>query len=153
MKNIQLFLLVLIFLMVSSAIVSCASTHEDLIKNETVKIERIPSREYRITRVFAYNENNVLVVTGRVERWNSTYSGSGHIDIAIVDPEGNITNRISTYYIPRLVCRNPSHGSRFEVRLSNIPSMGSIIRIAHHRNIIPQNESFQCKNNIAIPNT
>ena len=144
-----LFFSVLVLLAFGLSSTAFASTRIDLIKNDTLEIERLPSRGYRILRIFAYNDNNELVVTGRVKRLHSTYFGTGHVDIAIISPGGEILNQVSTSYTPRYLRRKPSRGSRFEVRFPDVPQVGSTVRIVHHRNDELKNIAFQCENNMA----
>lgn len=147
-KN-QLFFSVFVLLAFGLSASAFASTRINLIKNDALEIERLPSRGYRILRVFAHNDNNELVVTGRVKRRHQTYFGRGHVDIAIVSPGGEILNQVSTSYTPRYLRRKSSRGSRFEVRLPDIPQVGSTVRIVHHRGNSPKNRAFQCENNMA----
>lgn len=148
--KMRLFLGVFALLVTGLVGVASASNRVDLIKNDTIKIEAVLNQGHQITRVFVYNENNKLVITGRIDRKHSAFLGNGHVDIAIVSPEGETLSQVSTYYIPRHIRKNPSRGSRFEVRLPSIPKKGSTIRIVYHKASKSASRIFQCGSNMAV---
>ena len=133
---------------------ACASNRVNLLKNGTTKLEIIPSRGIYISRVYVIQDGDKLVIKGTVKRRSSSRAGSGHVDISIVSPEGEVFEKVSTFYIPRIIPSKPgrrkSRGSRFEVRLPTIPPTGSKVRVAYHRISKPDSRTFSCGENMAV---
>ncbi len=149
--RITIKILIMFSTVIGMASATSAVNRIDLVENSSVKIERLTSKGYRIMRVFAYNESDTLVVSGRVKRWHSTPIAGGHVDVAVVSPSGNVVDRVSTYYIPQHTRRSPWKGSYFKVEFSDLPPEGSTIRVIHHRIVSPRAGKFQCENNLALP--
>lgn len=148
------FFCVLIILFVSMAGLACASKRINLIKNGTRKLEIIPSRGIHISKVYVIQEGDRLLIKGTVKRRSSYNVGSGHIDISIISPEGEVLEKASTNFIPRIIPSRPgrrkSLGSRFEVRLPTIPPAGSKVHVAYHRVSKTDNWIFSCGENMAV---
>ncbi|MBW1852732.1 MAG: hypothetical protein JRJ15_15185 [Deltaproteobacteria bacterium] len=146
-------LYVLIVVSVSMAVCACASKRVNLLKDGTIKLERVPSRGYYISSVYVNQNGDELVITGRVKRRSRAGSGSGHVDIAVVSADGDVLEQISTLYKPRIILTRKMHTreSYFEARLPTIPPMGSKVRVAYHRDSKPDSKTFSCDENMAVP--
>ncbi|MBW1862595.1 MAG: hypothetical protein JRJ02_09515 [Deltaproteobacteria bacterium] len=152
MKPIKV-LPVLITLLAGMGVLGCTSGRSNLALSDTVYIERVPSSNRSILGVQVYAEDHQLVINGRVKRRNASFvNGEGHIDIAVVGPEGDILEQASTKYVPRIIPNRKMRGMRgsyFEVRLPDIPPTGSTVRIAYHRTAIPADRTLDCGKNAA----
>lgn len=151
-KNVYV-LSVLILDMIGFVFSGCTSSRLNLIDNGTFYLEQEPSSNISIFRVHAYLDGDELVINGRVKRRCASFIGvGGHIDIAIVSPEGEILEQVSTFYIPRIIPRKRAgliSGSHFEVRLPAVPPAGSTIRVKFHRAVKSRGEAFDCRKNAA----
>ncbi|MBW1851607.1 MAG: hypothetical protein JRJ15_09280 [Deltaproteobacteria bacterium] len=144
-------LFVLMIVSISITGLGCASNGVNLIKNGAVTLERIPSKGYYISHVEVYQNDNELVLHGNVKRRPHSNTGTGHVDIAIVSPDGEILEEIITSYRPRIISKRRLRKckSYFIVSLSIVPPKGSIVRVAYHRNSKPDSRTFSCGENRA----
>ena len=144
---------ILIILLAGIGFMGCALDRLNLAESGIVQIERMPSSNKSILGVKAFADNDQLVINGRVKRHSASFvDGGGHIDIAVVGPEGAILEQLSTRYVPRIIPRwkmRGMRGSYFEVRLPDVPPAGSTVRIAYHKNAIPAGRTLDCGQNIA----
>ena len=147
-------LFVLMILSISMTGWACASNRVNLLKNGTTKLEIIPSGRINISSVYVIQDGDKLVIKGTVKRRSSSLAGSGHIDISIISPEGEVFEKVSALYIPRIIPSKPgrrkSRGSRFEVCLPAIPPTGSKVRLAYHRVSKSEGRTFSCGENMAV---
>ena len=132
---------------------SCASNRVNLLKDGNIKIERISSKDYEISHVDVYLDNGALVVQGNVERHGHSGTETGHVDIAVVSPGGEVLDQISTLYKPRIIPARMIFRRKayFTARLPMIPPKGSTVRVAYHRDSKPGGKTFSCGGNIAVP--
>jgi len=146
-------LFVLMIVSISMTGLGCASNRVNLIKKGTVTLERIPSKGYYVSHVDVYQNDNELVLHGNVKRRTHSNTVTGHVDITIVSPDGEILGEISTSYRPRIILRRRLRKctSYFTVSLSIVPPKGSIVRVAYHKDSKPDKKTFSCEGNIAVP--
>jgi hypothetical protein len=132
----------------------CASSKVNLVDTERVTIERMASEGgVRIENVYVYQEGNELLVSGRVKRRGTgRVIPRGHVDIAILSPEGNVIEKASTSYVPTTIRRKLSHrGSHFNARFSVVPPEGSTVRVSYHaRGYSAARTTFDCGENSAV---
>ena len=147
-------LFVLIVVSVSPLGLGCASNHVNLLKNDAITLEQIPSQGYAISGVSVKQINHELVIRGKVKRYSRCTTGSGHVDIAIVSPDRKILEQISTLSSPRIIPTKKMYNrdADFEVRLLSIPPAGSIVRTAYHGGSISQCKALSCEENTAESN-
>jgi len=146
-------LFVLMILAACMTVWACASNRANLLKDGKVKLECIPSKSYYISHVDVYQNDDKLVLHGNVKRRCHSDTETGHVDITIVTPEGEILEQISTLYKPRIIPTRKMHRrtSYFNVCLSTIPPTGSIVRVVYHRDTKVRNSTFDCGKNMALP--
>jgi len=142
--NILIKLALVVFGIVS---VGCASHRVNLAENGKIIVERVPSKNIYVSKAHVYQEENELVITGRVKRSNTSALDGGHVDIAVVSPEGKVLDKVSTSYTPRIIRRKGSHESLFSARLTMIPPVGTTVRLVYHKLGRSINEKFNCGNN------
>lgn len=127
--------------------VSEAANHENLL----VKNIQVVNVRYR-------QKGDDLVISGRLRRsCNFCYDEiPGHVDIAIVDPNGLAIAATSSFYYPRSIPKRGGRYSRFSTKLNMTLPEGAIIRTAYHDHPeatgpVEAPTTFQCKANMAAP--
>ena len=117
------------------------------------------SEDVFINAAYTYEDGDELVICGRVKRGyrNCCDSARGHIDIALLTPDGFVIDAFSTLYYPHNIPKVRSRSSRFEVRRPYLPPDGLIIRMAYHSDLEAADSTayaggvFNCEQNMAIP--
>jgi hypothetical protein len=119
----------------------------NLLNNGKLKLEVVPSKGYYISKVHVNQVDDGIEITGDVKRRSYAGKGSGHIDIAIISPEGDVLKKLSTFYSPRMIPMKRIHmrESGFEVYLPMIPPKGSRVRVALHRPSRSVSKEFSCE--------
>jgi len=127
-----------------------------LTEKRSVSIERLPStvRGQYFHDVHAWRDGNELVVSGNVKRrYNSVSPGNGHVDVAVVTPDGKVVKYVSTAYSPKAISKRSHPGSHFAVSLQPAPEEGNTVRVAIHENRASDKAAdsrFDCGKNIAV---
>lgn len=113
-----------------SVTTGCAMTGKDLVRNNTVKVEKLSSKWGVVTYVSVVQEGDEVALRGEVRR-RPIGQGSipGHIDIEILDSSGSTLKQMSIDY-GRL--SRKSRYAKFDAKLGIIPPSGSTIRVIHH---------------------
>jgi len=132
----------------------CAPKHVNLITQKGVSIETIHSAGAHISDVAVSEDGNELVITGKVSRLNRAISGSGHVDVAILDSAGNVIDKGTVPYTPTTLPKTPGarkhRGSRFEVRLHcALPARGKV-QVSYHARLKPESGSPDCGKDAAL---
>lgn len=153
---------------------SCASNKINVLDSGTTALQLLSSESAYLEHVRMEQINGELAVSGHVRRLlfsifsNPHYSKSnrvtilqyeksplvvgGHVDIAIVAPDGSVLNKVSVPYHPHKINVISSRPSSFGVRIAIIPPDGSIVRVAHHNVSYSAEGPFDCGSNAALPN-
>ncbi len=142
-----------LFFVLTVVLSGCASGHVHLVDGGTVFIERVPAKKVYFSRVYVNQDGNELVIAGRLKQRYRSHVGSGHVDIAILNPAGEILGKGSAFYVPGILSakRSRHRGSRFEVRLPVVPPEGSKVRLEFHRTMKSVNRTFNCDENAVLP--
>lgn len=131
----------------------CAPKHMNLITKKGVSIEAVHSARVHISDLAVSEDGNELVITGKVSRRNPSISGSGHVDVTILDPAGNVIEKGSVPYTPATLPKTPGarrhRGSRFEVRLPCVLPAGSKVQIAYHARVKPGSNGLDCEGSVS----
>jgi hypothetical protein len=118
-------------------------------------IERIPSSWAYLSDITVDQKGETLVIQGAVSRLNEAFSGTGHIDVAVATPAGQVINQASAPYEPQTLPRTPGarrhRSSRFKIHLTGIPPKGSVIRLAFHGKPDPNDTPLYEHENLAVP--
>jgi hypothetical protein len=124
-----------------------ASNCANLLKNGSFKIEAVSSKGYYLSNVHVNQVDGGIEITGKVKRRSYAGIGGGHVDITIISLEGEVLDKFSTIYSPRMIPMRRVHmrESGFEVHLPMIPPKGSKIRIALHRPSKSVSKEFSCE--------
>ncbi len=137
----------------------CATSNLNCTNEASVLFERIPSEDVLISEVHAYEDEDELVIYGKVKRTadNCCDATRGHVDIAVVAPDGLVLDVISVLYSPRNIPKVRSRSSHFMARLPYTVLQGFVLRITYHTSLEVSNSithtgsTFVCEQNIAIP--
>lgn len=131
----------------------CAPKHMNLITKKGVSIEAVHSARVHISDLAVSEDGNELVITGKVSRRNPSISGSGHVDVTILDPAGNVIEKGSVPYTPTTLPKTPGarrhRGSRFEARLPCVLPAGSKVQIAYHARVKPESNGLDCERSVS----
>jgi len=156
MKNMKWLNVILVIIAV--VVSGCTGSRVNLVDKGVVSIERMPSkiRGVYFHDVHVNKKGDELVVSGNVKRRYTSVSGTrGHVDVAVVTPDGKVVKYVSTAYSPKAISKRSHPGSHFKVSLPGIPQDGSNVRVAIHEDIASDKSAdarFDCGKNVAIPN-
>jgi hypothetical protein len=131
-------------------LVGCAG-NSDLVKAGFFKVGASSPTGIKITGTKVHNDDGTLVVSGRLMRTYRAKSYPGHVDIAIVAPDGRIVDQASVKNKLPFVGRSKRKNSSFKARFATVPPEGSTIHVIFHRKGSPETTLFDCGSNIAIP--
>jgi hypothetical protein len=156
MKVKSIFFQLLTWAVAITFVSGCSSHSSHLVKADDLFIETIPSSRAYLSDIIAIQEGDELLISGKVIRSNPSFSGVGHVDIAVVSPGGLVIEAGNVSYSPRILPKTPGarkhRASRFEARFSCIPPKWSVIRLAYHAKVIPDNPMLYHEDkNIALP--
>lgn len=118
-------------------VLGCATNRISHTNRLPIPFELVSSKDAYISKAYAYEDGSELVVSGKVKRsaQNCCDPARGHVDIAVLGPEGNILDVTSTLYSPRNIPKVRSRTSHFLARFPYTLPEGSTIRIIHHRGL------------------
>ncbi len=150
------FLLGVIFVTVAVFVSGCTTSNVNYPNETSILFERMPSRGVIVSNVRAYEDGDELVIYGKVKRTfnNCCDATRGHIDIAVVAPDGLVLDMVSVLYSPRDIPRVRSRTSRFTARLPYTLPEGITLRITYHDNLevaastTNARSKFLCEQNI-----
>ena len=135
------------------AVAGCTSSRVNLVDTEGVTVERMASKGHvKIGKVYAYQEEGDLVVSGRVKPESiNLRPAEGHVDIAVISQNGQVIETKSAVQTPMIGSRRTkqNRGSYFEARFSIVPPEGSTVRIAFHPEKYAPEKHVDCEKNAA----
>lgn len=111
----------------------CASNRINLVDNDTVTIELLPSERVYVYRVNVYQDSGDVVIFGKLKRhYNSTISAKGHVDLALMKPDGTVSRQFTASYSPQLTRKRRT--ASFSVNLPDVTlPQGTILKVGYHR--------------------
>ena len=99
-------------------------------QTNSIKLERVASSYAHISHVVISPTDSALQVRGNVhKRWHKRGRIRGHVNIAVIAPDGTLLFEDSIRHIRR---GTKQQGARFFVEIPVEVSAGSVVRIAHH---------------------
>ena len=112
----------------------CAATSVDQVKNAPVLFERMPSEDVVVSEVHAVEDADGLIIHGKVKRTarNCCDSARGHVDIAVVGPDGAIVDMLTVAYSPRNIPKGKTRSARFTARLPYKIPAAVPLRVTYH---------------------
>jgi hypothetical protein len=112
----------------------CATSNLNYTNQASVKFEYTQSEDVLIKDVYAFESGDELVILGKVKRTakNCCDAVRGHLDIAIVAPDGLVMDAGSFVYSPRNIPKVRSRSSHFKAVLPYIVPEDFVLRITYH---------------------
>jgi len=112
----------------------CASSNLNYAKQASVLFEYMPSEEVLIKDVHAFENGDGLVIVGKVKRsaTNCCDAVRGHLDLALIAPDGFVLDAGSFRYSPRNIPKVRGRSSHFKVVLPYIVPEDFVLRISYH---------------------
>ncbi|RJR51752.1 MAG: hypothetical protein C4576_03095 [Desulfobacteraceae bacterium] len=126
----------------------CTYNRVQLAGGKTFSIERVESNPIYISWVYAEEKNEEMIIKGLLRTNSSNTHGTGHIDVAVFGPGGELLGQTSTDYAQKEF-RKYRREARFETRFPLVPPDGSKIRVALHRLQKIEKGDSDCGNNQA----
>ncbi len=162
MKN-QTITITLVVFFAGIVLSGCSFSNMNLADNATYSIERVNSSDrISIRSAKVYQENGNTVVSGKVKlNKNLPQPQQGHVDIAVISPDGTVLDTASVFYNPRIRTRRmqlkANKRSSFTARFPGILQNGSTIRIVPHNSIEEKadkiDKGFHCSSNSNLNNS
>jgi len=121
--------------LVSFMTTGCTRPGVNLVETGAVTVNRAPAANVGFTWVDVYQDNETLVVCGKVvPRFVTGGPIEGHVDIAVLDASGSLLKevRTDTLSIGRARIGGGSTGHRFESRLPLVAPPGTTVRASFH---------------------
>ena len=160
-SNFSKFLFVTGLRLATILISGCATTNVDRVSDASVLFERMPSEDVVVSEVRAVEDADGLVIHGKVKRTarNCCDSARGHVDIAVVGPDGAIVDMITVPYSPRNIPKGKTRSARFTARLPYKIPEDVPLRITYHNDrehavsATGRTNDLICKNNLTPPDS
>ena len=145
-----------LLLAAASAISGCATIDINHRREASVLFERMPSADVLVSEVHSYKDGDTLVVYGKVKRTaaNCCDAVRGHLDMAVVGPDGSVLDALSLVYSPRNIPKVRTRSSRFMTRLPYTVPAGATLRMAYHNDhdvVKVGGNTFVCRHSAAMP--
>jgi hypothetical protein len=139
---------VIFLLILFGSLIGCAGKL-NLVKNGQYSVEELDSDAVDISETEVYIENDTFIVYGRLRRIQLSSFLAGHVDVFILDSQGNYFDQVSvTHRLPFISYRR--RNSSFKAHFQRIPPEGSTIRVGFHKEEFEEYEQFDCGENAAI---
>jgi len=129
MKNHQ-FIAVSLFFISNPVLLSGCASDRDLIRDNTVTVERVDSNSAYIKSVSIQQFDDEVSVSGMVKRRHSGRGTvRGHVDMVISAPDGHLVSKNEVPYYRK----NLKYGeANFHITLSEEPQAGSLLQLSLH---------------------
>ncbi|MDL1983340.1 MAG: hypothetical protein LWX54_03985 [Deltaproteobacteria bacterium] len=158
MKN-QTIIITLVIFFAGIVLSGCSFSNMNLADNKmyTVECEKSSDR-ISIRSVKIYEDDGITVVSGKIKlNKNLPQPRHGHVDIALISPEGKVMDTASVFYKPRTLTRRmrlkANKRSSFTARFPGSLPHGSIVRLVPHNSIEETadkiDKGFHCGSNLA----
>jgi len=112
----------------------CATSNLNYTDEASVVFECTPSEVVLIKNVRAFENGGELVIVGKVKRTakNCCDAVRGHLDLALIAPDGFALEAGSFLYSPRNIPKVRSRSSHFKAVLPYIVPEDFVLRITYH---------------------
>lgn len=123
-------------------IAGCAATGKDLVRDNTVQIEKVSSTWAAVRFVNVVQEDGEVTLRGEVVR-RPVGRGPipGHIDLEVIGSDGDVLEEAVIGYHRRSV---KSRYATFHATLNATPPRGSTVRVTHDTRALSPCEHRQC---------
>jgi hypothetical protein len=131
----------------------CFGSRVDLVDNQTVSLVQVPTKHLYISSAAIYQKGNAAEVRGVIRPRHRGFHGPGHVDIAVVAPDGTVLEEARALYHPRILQRKSDPHAHFTATLSAVPPQGSTVRLSYHKDEDPSSlpKPFHCERHAACP--
>lgn len=130
-------------ILITFLIAGCATTGKDLVRDNTVQIEKVSSRWATVRFVNVVQEDGEVTLRGEVvHRPVGRGPIPGHIDLEVIGPDGEIVEEAVIEYHRRSV---KSRYATFHTTLKSAPAVGSKIRMTHDTRAVFSCERLHCE--------
>ena len=131
----------------------CLGGRVDLVDNQTVSLEPVPTGHLYVSWGGVYQKGGATEVRGVIRPRHRGFHGYGHVDVAVLAPDGTVLEEASALYHPRILPRKGVSRARFTVPLATVPPPGSTVRLAYHddQDACSAPKPFHCSGNAASP--
>ncbi|MGB7934588.1 MAG: hypothetical protein WCH04_20645 [Gammaproteobacteria bacterium] len=133
------------FLTAFGILAGCATVGKDLVRTDTVKIEKVSSAHGTVGPVSVIQERNEVTLRGEVRR-RPFGPGPipGHVELEVISPEGDVLQKcVIVYYRPS----PESIYANFHAVLKVMPP-GSTIRVEHDSHVVSAGEQAHCNDSL-----
>lgn len=139
----------LVILLVSFGQMIGCSGKLNMIKNGHYSVEELDSDAVDISETEMYIENEAFIVYGQLRRIQLSSFLAGHVDVFILDSQGNHFDQVSvTHRLPFISYRRKN--SSFKAHFQGIPPEGSTIRVGFHKEEFEKYEQYDCGENVSV---
>lgn len=123
----------------------CATAPQTAANISSVQIETLPSAEAHIRLASAHQQGENLIIQGKVRRNpdNCCDKVTGHVDIVVFSPEGDMFDITNADYSPRNIPKSGTKSSSFSMALPYTLPAGYSLTLQYH-------DSLDC-NQDALP--
>jgi hypothetical protein len=121
----------------------------NLLKEGFFEVEKNSPSGIRFSNVKVYEEESGLYVEGKLNRTFVRTSYPGHVDIALIAPDGEIIEATSVKNKLPFIGRSKRTTSSYKALFRSIPPEGSTIRVVFHRKEFNNTSQFDCGSNQA----
>lgn len=128
---------------------ACASTVPYVSGNLEGRTALADSATHGFEYVRVDQADGQLTVYGKVDHRHSRCESEGHVDVAVVGPEGDITFVASIPMSDRGSRRKGWYGAAFRARLPTAVPSGGRVQLAFHDPSCTTNPTFDCGDNSA----
>jgi hypothetical protein len=149
------FMLLLCFAFAAAGMSGCSTQNSQIVKRGNFYIDVIPSNQASFSDITAMQQGSELVISGKLRRRNTAFSGAGRVDIAVVSPGGAVIDTAKVPYTPKILPKTPGarnhRPSQFEARLRCVTPKWAVIRIAFHGTAFSDDSTMEDAENDALP--
>ena len=98
-------------------VIGCAAGRKDMAESGTVTIQRGPSKQVYLSGVAVVEIKDHIEISGWVRKRYGWITDDGHVDIAILNPQGETIVKIRTRIHPSAIPKRRGRRSHFNVAL------------------------------------
>ncbi|PKN29019.1 MAG: hypothetical protein CVU64_10330 [Deltaproteobacteria bacterium HGW-Deltaproteobacteria-21] len=129
----------------------CTYNSVQLAGGKNFTIERVESSPIYVSWVYAEEKNKEMIVSGFLRSHFTHTQGTGHVDVAVIAPGGELLGQTSVHYDPKTIpTRFRGKESHFEARFPFLPPDGSRIRVKLHYSPVLELKDSDSDNNRAV---
>lgn len=111
----------------------CAQNRVSLVASNTVSVEQKSTDHVYFPWIDVFQEDGTATVKGTIrQRRMHRHPMSGHIDVLLIAPDGQVIEQAQVTIRPRRLSLRGPKEAHFEVPLSIVPPEGAVVRVQYH---------------------